>query len=207
MQRTWVENEALRRSKDGIEKLRREISQMLAKRTQIAEDSSDGRQIGYVDCLRSSLKAVEMAELELEVYDQEFSREERGESKEISDGLRIFGTTPEEKLEQAEEDLKKFTGLKAKLSRYPDLVTQINREIEKVKEIARVAGFETYEVELVEQRVTTQAVLARNPVEARSKGMAKQGVVIDVDDSTTSQREPRVRLNGAVITKVEMDAT
>jgi len=210
MQKTWVEEQGLRRSKEGIDNLRKELSQMLAKRElekQSEQDYENGRSQGFVDCLRSSLQSVERAMLELDVYDTQFKRVEEAQwdGDTIDAALNIVRESDEEKLERCEAGMRRLIGLKEKCRSWPDLITQIDREIAKTKEIARMLGHNTYEVELIEERCTTQLVLAKTHKKARDKGLAKQGVVTDVDDSVTAKREPRVRLEGRLITKHEME--
>ena len=210
MQRTWVEEQGLRRSKEGIDKLRTDLSQMLAKREleKNGERSDEnGRSQGFVDCLRSSLQSVERAMLELDVYETQFKAVESAQwdDEAIDATLSIVRESDEEKLERCEAAITRLIGLKEKCHQWPALVEQIDREIAKTKEIARMLGYNMYEVELIEERCTTQLVLAKTHKEARDKGLAKQGVVTDVDDSVTAKREPRVRLEGRLITKHEME--
>ena len=208
MKKTWVEEQGLRRSKSDLDKLRRELAQMLAQRELEKdcelEECTSGRSQGFIDCLRGSLQAVERAELELKVYDLYFQKTEAAENNEVDTILGIVRETDEEKLEGCELELQRLIALKKQCKAWPDMLVQIAREVEKVKEVIRVLGHNVYEVELVEERCTTQMVLAETPQEARNKSLAKQGVVIDVDDSATAKREPRIRLEGRLITKSEM---
>jgi hypothetical protein len=209
MQRTWVEEQGLRRTKDGIDELRKNLSQMLAKREleKEREDHHEGRSQGFVDCLRNSLQSVERAMLELDVYDAQFKKVEEAHWNDemIDAALSIVRETDEEKLERCELELRRLVGLKERCSRWSGLLTQIDKEIEKIKEIAKMLGYNTYDVELVEERCTTQLVLARTPSEARDKGILKQGVVADIDDSVTARQDPRIRLNGRTFSKVELE--
>jgi len=205
MQRTWVEREGLRRSKDGIDKLRTDLAQMLAKRTLETERQGHGH--GYVDCLRTALKSVEASKLELEVYDAQFEKDERGDGDNLlNEAFSVVGSSPEEKLKECEGKLRRFQELKDALSSYPDLVRALDGEMAKLREIVSVSGFKTFDVELVEQRVTTQMVFAKTPKGAMQRAIFKEGIVIDVDESSTSRQEPKVYQGGRRLTPAELDA-
>ena len=75
-----------------------------------------------------------------------------------------------------------------------------------MKEIALILGYNTYEIGIAEQRVTTRLVLAKKAKYARTAALAGEGIVIDIDDAATTAREPRVFLDGREITSVEMNA-
>jgi len=204
MERTWVESEGLRRSTDGIEGIRTALAQMLAKRELALQRQPDDNHQGLVDCLRNALKSVESAKLEVETYDAAFNR---------AAATRFAGNTDEAKTPQETADaclneIKDLIELEDELppNKYTAIAEEIAAEIGKLTEVAKVAGFKDYRVELIEQRTTTQLIFARTAKEARRKAMLKEGVVVDVNDDATAAREPKVYLQGHQITQAEMDA-
>jgi len=203
--RTWVEREGLRRSKEDVEKLRTELAQMLAERTLRTE--RNGEDSGYVDCLRNALKAAEASKLELEVYDAQFKKDEHPKGDDLMDAaFAVVGNSPEEKLKESQARILRFHELKLAMAPYPDIVKAIDLEIAKLREMVSVTGFKTFDVEIIEERITTQMVFAKTPKEAIRKALFKDGIVIDVDDSSTAKREPRVYQGGRRITQTELDA-
>ena len=178
---------------------------MLAKRSLSIAGDENGK--GFVACLRNALKSVESSKLELEVYDAQFRKEERGEGESLMDqAFAIVGSSPEEELKDCERRIRKFHELKEEFLAYPDLLKAIDTEITKLQERVSVSGFKTYNVELVEERITTQRVFAKNPKDGIRKALFKEGIVVDIDDSTTSKREPRIYQDGRRITQTELDA-